>query len=211
MVSLFDFTGVMAEPWLEAGYRCLLVDSQHPPGLTELDDGLLLLRADLRDPFVLPGGAMDGVSNVAFVTAFPPCTHLAISGARWFKGKGLRALAESVQMFATAAEFCDATEAPYMLENPVSTISTYWRKPDHTFNPCDFVGWEPEDNYTKRTCLWAGNGFVMPDQTRPPGTPAPDDRIHKAPETRRRAAMRSATPAGFARAVFAANHKAMEQ
>lgn len=49
--------------------------------------------------------APEFLERVAFVTAFPPCTHLAVSGARWFKGKGLRKLADSIHMFATAAEF----------------------------------------------------------------------------------------------------------
>lgn len=98
------------------------------------------------------------LERVVFVAAFPPCTHLAVSGARWFKGKGLRKLADSINMFATASEFCEAAGAPYLIENPVSTISTYWRQPDHTFHPWHFNRLDSESSYTKKTCLWVGGG-----------------------------------------------------
>ncbi len=91
-----------------------------------------------------------------------------------------------------------------MIENPVSTLATYWRKPDHSFHPWQYTGFCLGDNYTKKTCLWTGGGFVMPE----PNVLAdskPDDRIHKAPPSDERADFRSATPMGFARAVFQAN------
>jgi hypothetical protein len=130
---------------------------------------------------------------------------MAVSGARWFKGKGLRRLALSVELFATAAEFCEWTGAPYGIENPVSTISTYWRKPDYIFHPSDYTGWHREDNYTKTTCIWAGNGFVMPPPMRLLDLPPPDDRIHKCPPGPERHNIRSKAPMGFSRAVFAEN------
>lgn len=92
-----------------------------------------------------------------------------------------------------------------MIENPVSTISTYWRKPDYVFNPFDYTGYCSDDNYTKKTCLWTGNGFIMPSQKRNESLPPPDDRIHKAAPGPDRADIRSATPMGFARAVFDVN------
>lgn len=211
-VFMFDYTGKMADPWRAAGHPCLIVDIQHPPGVTMLKPGLWALGIDLR-----AGLALDYVREVypelpdaflqrpAFVAAFPPCDHLAVSGARWFRGKGLRALSLSVDLFATAAEFCDDSGAPYIIENPVSTISTYWRKPDHTFHPWHFAGLEPADNYTKKTCLWVGGGFVMPQQVEAVGLGAPDDRIHKAPPGPDRHNFRSATPAGFSIACFLAN------
>ena len=76
------------------------------------------MHADLTRPWLCPVDR----ERIAFVSAFPPCDHLAVSGARWFKGKGLRRLAVSVEMFATAAEFCEWAGAPYMIENPVSNI-----------------------------------------------------------------------------------------
>src|SRR5690606_21670615 len=128
---------------------------------------------------------------------------------RWFAGKGLGKLASSIRLFERAAFWCEWFGAPYLIENPVSTISSYWRKPDHTFHPHEFTAFEPADNYTKKTCLWTGNGFVMPQGQKAPWLGEPDDRIHKAPPSAERADFRSATPIGFSRAVFAANHALM--
>lgn len=199
-ISLFDYTGNMLKPWAEAGYECHLFDIQHPHGV-RYDES----RGMFTHSYDLAERGLPDFDGVAFVSAFPPCDHLAVSGARWFKGKGLRALEKSIAMFATAAEFCEATGAPYLIENPVSTISTYWRKPDFTFHPFDFTGYEPGDNYSKKTCLWTGGGFVMPQGFRDYSLGEPDDRIHKAAPGPDRANLRSATPMGFARAVFEAN------
>ena len=205
MISLFDVTGVMAQPWLEAGYECWTVDIQHPAayetGGVTTDGRLNKVHADLSQPWLCPVDR----ERIAFVAGFPPCDHLAVSGARWFRGKGLRALSRSVSMFATAAEFCEWAGAPYLIENPVSAISTYWRKPDYTFHPHDYTAFCLDDSYTKKTCLWTGGGFLMPTPERHTDAPEPDDRIHKCPPGPDRHNVRSATPAGFARAVFEAN------
>lgn len=201
VVSLFDKTGNVVRPWAEAGYTCVCYDIQHEG--VRREGNITYSHWDALDRRIgLPS------DSVAMAFAFPPCTHLAVSGARWFKGKGLRALAESIEMFAVAAEFCEATGAPYLIENPVSTISTYWRKPDHNFHPWHFTAYEPDDNYTKQTCLWTGGGFVMPARNALEGLGKPDNRIHAAPPSDDRADFRSATPMGFARAVFDANHAA---
>lgn len=206
-VSLFDKTGNMVRPWAEAGYDCYCFDIQHK-GIKSARVGtgtitFIQWNAIGADALLLAGFERN---DVGFVSAFPPCTHLAVSGARWFKGKGLRALAQSIEMFAAAAaEICEALGAPYLIENPVSTISTYWRKPDFNFHPWHYTAFEPDDNYTKQTCLWTGNGFVMPERNVLDGLPKPDNRIHAAPPSDERADFRSATPMGFARAVFQAN------
>lgn len=82
VLSLCDYTGVMDQPWLEAGYECWIVDTRHEPGVHRNPDNPNLVRVgtDVRD--WLPP-RMDYV--MAF--AFPPCTHLAVSGARWFRKK----------------------------------------------------------------------------------------------------------------------------
>ena len=64
---------------------------------------------------------------------------------------------------------------------------------------------EPNDNYTKKTCLWTGGGFVMPEPCPNKSLGSPDDRIHKAPPGPDRENFRSATPMGFAKAVFQSN------
>ena len=202
-VSLFDSSAVMLEPWSAAGHQCWAVDIAHPRGHTFRDDGINLVGHDLSTPWLPPFDR----SEIVFMAAFPPCDHLAVSGARWFKGKGLRALASSIELFATAAELCEWSGARYMIENPVSTISTYWRKPDHAFSPHQYAGWEPSDNYTKKTCLWVGGGFVMPEPFPLEGAPEPDNRIHAMGPSNLRGRFRSQTPRGFARAVFEANHR----
>jgi len=205
VLSLFDYSGVFVKPWLDDGYECWIVDKQHKPnysncGITQ-EGNLFKVNFDLRKPWLLPFDR----SEVAFVSAFPSCDHLAVSGSRWLRGKGLRLLAESIEMFATAAEMCEWIGAPYLIENPVSTISTYWRKPDHIFSPEWFTGYCSEDNYTKKTCLWTGNGFVMPDEFRDISLGLPDDRIHKCSPGDDRKNFRSKTPLGFAIAVHKAN------
>src|SRR5437660_6175840 len=94
-----------------------------------------------------------------------------------------------------------------MIENPVSTVSTYWRKPDYSFDPCEYGGYlnPPGDAYTKKTCLWTGNGFVMPQIKQV--APWEGSRMHRLPFSRHRAILRSATPSGFANAVFQANYR----
>jgi hypothetical protein len=146
----------------------------------------------------------DTCLQATIVFGFPPCTDVAVSGARWFKEKGLDGLIDALGILNACKKFCETSDAPWMIENPVSMFSTYWREPDYTFHPADYTGFELGDNYTKKTCLWTGNGFVMPDPCMATAL-APDDRIHKAPPGPDRANFRSATPMGFARAVFLAN------
>lgn len=201
-IFLFCRSRNIAEPWAEAGYDCYLVDIQHPVaydtgGITR-EGRYHFVHADLTRPWLPPAG------EIAFVGACPPCDHVAVSGARWFRGKGLRRLSHSIAMFATAAEFCEWSGAPYFIENPVSTIATYWRKPDYTFHPWQYADIQPADNYTKKTCLWTGGGFVMPAGLVEPVSP-PDDRIHKCPPSAERANIRSEMPRGVSRAFFEAN------
>ena len=197
-VGTYEATGIMARPWVEAGFNALCVDLTCQPGER---DGVLYVQADMRE-WIPPRHVIE--DGIAFFAGFPPCDHLAVSGARWFKGKGLGALALSVSLFERAAFWAEWFGAPYLIENPVSTISTYWRKPDHTFHPWQYSGYEEADTYTKKTCLWTGNGFVMPEPFHDDDV-EPDDRIFRAPPSEHRSAFRSATPLGFARATFLAN------
>jgi hypothetical protein len=205
VVSLCDLTGNFTRPWVEAGYEAVLVDPQH--GFSSSDGRITKLAMTVEE--ALPAlGRLLAAKPVAFVAAFPPCTDMAVSGARWFAAK--RAVDPMFQAKAVAvAEQCrtfgQLSGAPWFVENPVSVLSSVFGKPDHTFSPHDFTGHEPGDNYTKKTCLWTGGGFVMPAPSRDLSLGAPDDRIHKAPPSAERANFRSATPMGFARAVFQAN------
>jgi hypothetical protein len=200
VLSLFDRTGVMVQPWLGAGYECWIVDIQHPRGVHR-DGRLVRVGADVL-------GWLPPRRTYAAGFAFVPCTDQAVSGARWFKEKGLGGLARAVEMVERARDILEWIGAPWMLENPVGTIANYWRKPDAYVHPWQFAGWNEDierDNYTKKTGLWMGGGFVLPEEK-----PAPDPHrhdIHLMPPSEDRGDLRSATPTGFSRAVFEANRR----
>jgi len=198
VVSLFDFSGNMVEPWAKAGFTCYCVDLKHQAG-ERREGNIIHVGTDVRD--WLPPYA-----RIRILFAFPPCTDVAVSGARWFKDKGLGGLIDALDLFDTALRLAEWTGAPYLIENPVSTVSTYWRKPDYIFNPCDFGGYfDPAiDEYTKKTCLWTGNGFIMPIPRKVPAREG--SRMHRLPPSDDRSTLRGITPKGFARAVFEANH-----
>lgn len=207
-IFLCDITGKMAQPWVDAGYSVILVDPQHAAGTHT--NGLITRVGHIIDHpeawRVIREAIQTG--RVAFVAGFPPCTDLAVSGARWFDTK--RAADPAVQFKAMHVVWqCqvigELSGAAWFAENPVSQISSLWRKPNHSFNPSDFTGYCANDNYTKKTCLWTGGGFVMPEAYRAEGLGKPDNRIHACPPGPERANIRSATPEGFARAVFLAN------
>lgn len=197
VVSLFDQTTNMVRPWAEAGFLCYCVDLLHVPG-EQRAGNIIRVGTDVRD-WLPPYAA------IQMLFAFPPCTHVAVSGARWFQDKGLGSLIESLELFEAAVRIAEWTKAPYMIENPVSTVSTYWRKPDFIFDPWQYGGYlsPSADAYTKKTCLWTGNGFVMPKAK--PVRPVDGSRMHRLAPSEGRAALRSVTPRGFAQAVFEAN------
>ena len=81
------------------------------------------------------------------IIAFPPCTHLASSGAGWFEAKRAdgrqQAAIDFFMLFANHA--CEKIA----IENPVGIMSTKYRKPDQIIQP-----WQFGDAYSKKTCLW---------------------------------------------------------
>ena len=197
ILSLFDLTGNMVRPWVDSGnYEGICVDLEPAPN----EPGITHLQADMLE--WVPDREI--IDRVAFVASFPPCTDIAVSGAKHFKNKGLGRLSKAIELFSKAVFWGEWFGKPYFVENPVSTISSYYRKPDFLFHPWEYSGYCMDDCYTKKTCLWTGNGFVMPEPNHPHGI-EPDDRIHKAPPGPNRANFRSATPMGFARAVYEAN------
>ena len=84
------------------------------------------------------------------MVAHPPCQHLAVSGARHFAAK--RADGRQQEALEFVALLLNADIPRIALENPVSIISTHFRKPDQTFQPYEFGHGE-----VKRTCLWLKN------------------------------------------------------
>lgn len=207
VISLCDLTGHAVEPWADAGYVCYCVDIQHSirkDRIVQRGAGdIRFVWGDVRS-WTPPSG-----ERVAFVIAMTPCTDVAGSGARDFKKKRGYLLRDAIEMFEAARQCAVWSGAPYVLENSVGLLSSipHIGKPDHYFHPWQYAGWCDDDHYTKNTCLWTGNGFVMP-----PAFPAahlagiePDDRIHKASPSDDRGNIRSASPRGFFRAVHAAN------
>ena len=192
VVSLCDLTGNIVRPWAEAGYDCLCIDTCHPLRSGAHDGTITFQWGDVRS--ITPAD----LGTPCIVFAAPPCTNLAISGARDFQRKGLQGLIDALQVVEACRRLCEWYGCPWMLENPVSRLSSSWRKPDHMFDPCDYG-----DPYTKRTCLWTGGGFVMPPKHPVPATEG--SKMHLMTPSADRAALRSATPMGFARAVFRAN------
>ena len=107
-----------------------------------------------------------------------------------------------------AVHLAEWANCGYMIENPVGCIPSLWRKWDHKFDPCDFTGFCPEDNYTKSTCLWTTKDFAMPAKAIDPSLGMPTDKIHKMSGGAKQKRNRSATPLGFALAVFRSNQVA---
>ena len=121
--------------------------------------------------------------------AHPPCTHLAVSGARWFKDKQ----AEQAEALAFVLLLLEAPIPRIALENPVSIISSRIRRPDQIIQPWMFGHGE-----TKATCLWLkGLPKLIP-------TDVVDGRsqaTHRMPPSADRWKRRSLTYPGIARAM----------
>jgi len=225
----------MVKPWIEAGYDAILVDPQHAadtviegreffgepgkPGAKRWGNVRTLpFVIDAPETYAAIRAAML-THNVVMVCGFPPCTDLAVSGAKhfvrkatdkkWEHYKGKHFQAQATRVVEQCHVIGQLTGAPWIVENPVSVLASIWRKPDHYFHPYEYTAYEREDNYTKKTSIWCGGGFVMPAPATLPADELgePDDRIHKASPGPERENFRSATPMGFARAVFAANRR----
>lgn len=121
--------------------------------------------------------------------AFPPCTHLAVSGARWFKDKK----AEQIEALDFVRMLLDAPIPHIALENPVSIISSHIRKPDQTFQP-----WQFGHGEVKRTCLWLKN---LPKLVATNVVEGREARVHKMPPRPDRWKERSRTFQGVADAM----------
>lgn len=224
-IFLYDYTGLMAQPWLDAGYECWLFDGQHEAGMHRegnlvkvgmwFDAGLINEHAKYISSVV--------GDNVSMVFGFPECTHLAVSGAAHFAKK----LADNPRIQIDAAKLAmlvekvgDECGSSWAAENPVSVLSTLWRKPNFTFHPWEFGGYLPEedihpiypdyikprDAYPKKTCIWCGGGFAEPVRIPVSVEPGYSDQHKKlGGKSLKTKNIRSATPRGFAKAVFLAN------
>ena len=120
--------------------------------------------------------------------AHPPCTHLAVSGARWFKNK----MQEQAEALLFVRELMDAPIPRIALENPISILSSHYRKPDQIIQPWMFGHGE-----TKATCLWLKNLPILRPTAIVDGR---DHRVHRMPPSPQRWRERSRTFPGIAQA-----------
>jgi site-specific DNA-cytosine methylase len=121
--------------------------------------------------------------------AFPPCTHLCVSGARWFKSKE-KEQQESVSFFMCLAK---AKIKRIIIENPIGIMSTRWRKPDQIIQP-----WQFGHGETKATCLWLKGVSPLRATKVVTGREA---RIHRMPPGPDRSRLRAETYQGIAEAM----------
>lgn len=176
ILSLCDYTGNWSRPYEEAGYEVVRVDLQH-------GQDVRLLRFRHR--------------RFHGILAAPPCTAFAVSGARWWAGKGEQALLDGLALVdACLRAVVVHKPAWWCLENPVGRLKHYLGPPAMAFHPCEYG-----DPYTKKTLLWGQ--FAEPRKS--PVEPVLGSKMHRIAPGPDRANLRSATPMGFARAFFRAN------
>ena len=128
-----EFSGIVREAFVARGHNAMSCD---------------LLPCEIPG-YHHQGNVMDVLEDGwELMIAHPPCTHLAVSGARWFRGKEK----EQGEALAFVRALMDAPIQRICIENPVSIISTKIRKPDQIIQP-----WWFGHDASKKTCLWLKN------------------------------------------------------
>lgn len=229
ILSLCDYSGIFVQPWVDAGYSAVLVDPQHPEGFTQ--DGRITRIGNVVDTEEVYAYVRSLITakSLCYVAGWPVCTQLAVSGtARWADKRAAdpHFQAKAMQLVHECRVIGRLAGVPGHFENPVSAISSIYKKPSHTFHPFEYGGYLPEedqhplypeyipprDAYGKKTCLWTFGGFAMPEkkpvpiaggQTDGQGQSAAHNKLGgKSDKTKN---IRSATPRGFSLATFLAN------
>jgi hypothetical protein len=168
-----EFSGVVRDAFLRRGHDAWSCD---------------LLPTEAPGPHI-QGDVLDVLDDGwDLMIAHPPCTHLAVSGARWFRGK----LAEQADALAFVSLLLEAPIVRIALENPVSVISSRIRKPDQIIQPWMFGHGE-----TKATCLWLKG---LPKLTPTNVVDGRVAKVHRMPPGPDRWKERSRTYAGVAQA-----------
>lgn len=214
--SLFDGSGLAVADWAKAGYQCYCFNADngdHGPYKVKVEHpNIYYINQWIDDDF---DPLEYGIPDIIF--AFPDCTMLSGAGAQHERSE--EAIQNSINNAKLVEKLANKYNCPYMIENPVGKMSTLWRKPDYYFDPYEYGGYLSEsegsfhpkmplcDAYTKKTCLWVGNGFIMPDKK-------PVKHIgcfwgwkSLGGASAKTKQLRSLTPRGFARAVFEFNKK----
>lgn len=169
-----EFSGVVRDAFTKAGCMAISCDflPTESPGMHVTTDVLKILENRWDAMF-----------------AFPPCTHLAVSGARWFKGKQK----EQKEALDFVSELMSAPIQYICIENPISVISTRIRKPDQIIQP-----WMFGHGQTKATCLWLKN---LPKLQPTNVVEGREPKVHMMPPSPDRWKMRSRTFTGIAEAM----------
>lgn len=128
-----EFSGTVRDAFLAKGHKAISCD---------------LLDTTVGGPHIKGDVAGELGKGWDMMIAFPPCTHLAVSGARWFKEKQK----EQEEALGFVKMLLDAPIEQIALENPIGIISSKIRKPDQIIQPWMFG--HPE---SKATCLWLKN------------------------------------------------------
>jgi len=176
-----EMSGVVREAFRAKGHNawsCDLLPSEIPGNHFVCD----VFQAIVHGP-VWAGSLWD------MMIAFPPCTHLCVSGARWFKFKQQEQL--KAKLFFKALAHAPATRIA--IENPIGIMSTCYRKPDQIIQP-----WQFGHGETKATCLWLKNLPLLEPTNIVSGREA---RIHRMAPSATRSIDRSRTFTGIARAM----------
>ena len=171
-----EYSGVVRDAFLAAGHDAMSCD------LLPTDAPGPHWQGDVRDVL---GWDWD------LMIAHPPCTHLAVSGARWFKDKQV----EQAQALDFVRLLLDAPIPRIALENPVSIISSRIRKPDQIIQP-----WQFGHGETKATCLWIKGLPLLQSTCVVDGR---DARVHRMSPSPNRWKERSRTYTGIAAAMAA--------
>lgn len=121
--------------------------------------------------------------------AHPPCTHLAVSGARWFRGK----LDKQAYALGFIIQLAACRVHRVAIENPIGILSSCWRRPDQIIQP-----WQFGHGETKATCLWLK---ALPKLAPTNIVNGRQARVHRMPPRADRGKERSRTLTGIAEAM----------
>jgi site-specific DNA-cytosine methylase len=149
-----------------------------------------LLPSDDNSPYHIQGDVLEHLNDGwDIMIAHPPCTHLAVSGARWFKDKQT----EQAEALEFVQKLLDAPIPKIALENPISIISSKIRKPNQIIQP-----WQFGHGETKATCLWLKN---LPELQPTDIVSGREHKVWRMPPSEERWKLRSITYQGIANAM----------
>ena len=187
-----EFSGTVRDAFIARGHlaiSCDLLPSDKPGPHLQCD----VLDILYQSPKDWPETASQEVRETFaggfdLFIGFPPCTHLAVSGARWFKEK----VQEQADALAFVRRLMDAPIEKIAIENPVSVISSKIRRPDQIIQPYHYGHGEK-----KSTCLWLKNLPLLRPTNRVEGR---ESKVHMMPPSPDRWKLRSLTLPGIAQA-----------